>query len=334
MPRRILTLVVGLTLLASASGALGQIQTEANEAAEDLEEAAAVLDSAETQRAVALNDLVTAVAEWNEVVEQQTAVAFEVAELRGEVSARERQTIELREAIRGRVVDAYMAGGSGLLDTMVVADSVSDVATAEVVLDAIARNADSDLESLDVGRSELDELRAELAAEEERLDARGEAVATLVDDLDILFADATGSVTASHAALLEADAEYRRAYELLQEMTALQRATGRGVERWRAIVEHYFPEDRVEQALEVMWCESRGNPKATHPVSDASGLFQFMEQTWGFVAPRVGYEGVSRYDPEANIAGAAWLLNFTIERGHELGDWGRWSCQPTTPDPA
>ncbi len=334
MRRRLLALSAGLILLASAGGALGQIQAEADDAAVQLDDAAALLDSAETQRAVVLNDLVAAVGEWNEVVEQRTAVAFDVAELRGDVSARERQTIELREAIRGRVVDAYMAGGAGLLDTMVVADSVADVATAQVVLDAIGRNSDEDLEALDVGRSELDELRAELAVEEERLSTRSEAVATLVDDLDILFADAAGSVTASHTALLEADTEYRQTYELLQEMTALQRATGRGVERWRPIVEHYFPADRVEQALEVMWCESRGNPKATHPLSDASGLFQFMEQTWGFVAPRVGYEEVGRYDPEANIAAAAWLLNFTIERGHDLGDWGRWSCQPTTPDPA
>jgi peptidoglycan hydrolase CwlO-like protein len=333
MPRRLFAAIVGFALLASAGGAVAQIQAEADKAAAQVDEAAGALAEAETQRAVLLDDLVAAVDQWRHVVEGQTAVAFDVAELRDTVAEHESAAAELRDAIRARVVDAYMTGGVGLLDTFVVADSFTDVATAEFVLDAITRSADDDLEELRRRRRHLDELREELMTEEALLATRNEEIATMVDELDILFADADSAVAASHEALLAADAEYREAYQLLQEMLALQRAVGQGTERWRSIVEHYFPAERVEQALEVMWCESRGNPKATHPLSDAAGLFQFMEGTWEWVAPQAGYGGASRYDPEANIAGAAWLLNWSIEKGHRLGAWGRWTCQPTTQVP-
>jgi hypothetical protein len=333
MRRRLFASVVGFALLASAGGAVGQIQVEADRAAAQVDEAVDALADAEAQRAVVLDDLVAAVTEWTDVVEGQTAVAFGVAELRDTVAEHERAVAGLRDAIRERVVDAYMTGGVGLLDTFVVADTFTDVATAEFVLEAMTRSADADLDELVQSRSDLDELREQLAADEALLATRSEEVATMVDELDILFADADGAVAASHEALLAADAEYRAAYELLQEMLELQRAGGQGTDRWRSIVEHYFPPDRVEQALEVMWCESRGNPKATHPVSGAAGLFQFMEGTWNWVAPQAGYGGASRYDPEANIAGAAWLLNWSIEQEHRLGAWGRWTCQPVTQVP-
>ena len=317
-------------MIITAAGASGQIGEEARQAEARLDDAAAVLGSAETERAVTLNDLVAAMGEWQAVLGRQTEVAFDTAELRSTISAHERRASELKDAVRQRAVDAYMAGGMGILDTVLVADSLTDIATAQIVLDTLGRQASDDLEDLGAEQGQLEELRLTLAAQEDELVARNEAVATLVDDLDILFADATSEVAASHAALLEADAEYRTAYELLQEMTALQRATGAGVERWRPIVEHYFPPERVEQAMEVMWCESRGNAKSSHPVSDASGLFQFMAGTWDWASPQAGFEGASRFDPEANVASAAWLLNWSIETGHRLGDWGRWTCQPTT----
>ena len=222
-----------------------------------------------------------------------------------------------------------MAGGAGLAG-LLSADSVVELAAVEILTETANRRASENLSILEESKDQMEASRQLLATEEDALESQNTDVATLVDELDILFAEASDEVKAAHEALVTADSDYAAAFELLQQMTSLQRAGGRGVERWRPIVEHYFPADRVEQALEVMWCESRGNPKATHPLSDAAGLFQFMEQTWGFVSPRAGWEGASRYDPEANIASAAWLLEFTIERGHDRGDWGRWSCQPTT----
>jgi len=333
MRRPLLATTIWLVVVITAAGASGQIGDEVEEAADRLDAVTAALGAAELQRAVTLDDLVAAIGEWQAVVDQQTSSAFEVAELRSSISDGELRASQLKDQVRQRAVDAYMAGGVGMLDTLLVADSLADIATAEIVLDSLGRRASEDLEVLAAHQDELGELRSVLASQEVALAERNERVSVMIDELDILFADAGSEVAALHTARLAADAEYRQAYELLEEMRALQRANGAGVDRWRPIVEHYFPSDRVDQAMEVMWCESRGNPKATHPTSDAAGLFQFMAGTWDFVSPRAGFGGASRYDPEANIASAAWLVEFSIDTDHRFGAWGRWSCQPLTEVP-
>lgn len=96
-------------------------------------------------------------------------------------------------------------------------------------------------------------------------------------------------------------------------------------EQWRSMVSQFFPSDRVDQALAIIDCESNGNPNAENPYSGAAGLFQFLPSTWASTAPNAGYGGASVFDPEANIASAAWLAN----RYHQLGKpyWQAWSCR-------
>lgn len=97
------------------------------------------------------------------------------------------------------------------------------------------------------------------------------------------------------------------------------------VERWRSLVAEFFPADRVEEALAIINCESNGDPNAYNPYSGASGLFQFLPSTWASTAPKAGYPEASVFDPEANVASAAWLAN----RYQELGEyyWRPWSCR-------
>jgi transglycosylase-like protein with SLT domain len=97
------------------------------------------------------------------------------------------------------------------------------------------------------------------------------------------------------------------------------------VERWRPLVQQFFPGNRVEEALRIIDCESNGDPNAYNPYSGASGLFQFLPSTWASTAPKAGYGGSSVFDPEANTASASWLAN----RYEELGQyyWRAWSCR-------
>jgi hypothetical protein len=150
---------------------------------------------------------------------------------------------------------------------------------------------------------------------------------SLADDLEEQFRAADGSLAQAYTELNEADARYRAA---LTDLEAAQRklATFRGAGQWRPIVERYFPADLVEDALWVMQCESRGNPDATNPVSGAAGLYQFLPGTWAYASAAAGFAGASRYDPEAQIAAAAWLVQQSIRVGHPRGPWGHWSCRP------
>ena len=98
------------------------------------------------------------------------------------------------------------------------------------------------------------------------------------------------------------------------------------VERWRATsleaLSLYGQEHQIERFLRVMQCESRGNPDAFNASSGASGLMQHLENYWPWRAKMAGFEGVSPFDPTANIFTSAWLL---FE--HTAGGWQHWECK-------
>ncbi|MCP4965251.1 MAG: lytic transglycosylase domain-containing protein [bacterium] len=81
------------------------------------------------------------------------------------------------------------------------------------------------------------------------------------------------------------------------------------VARWRPVVDRYFEYDRVDWALRIIECESHGDPQAKNPISSASGLFQHLGSLWPDRAAAAGWKGADVFDPFANIAVAAWLLD-------------------------
>ncbi len=91
------------------------------------------------------------------------------------------------------------------------------------------------------------------------------------------------------------------------------------VERWRPVVEMYFPEDRIEWALRIIACESRGEPDAKNPNSSASGLFQHLARLWPDRTEATGFGDYDVFHPYANVAVAAWLL--------ENGGPSHWVCK-------
>ena len=100
----------------------------------------------------------------------------------------------------------------------------------------------------------------------------------------------------------------------------------RNVEEWRPLVAQYFPAELIDDALKVMKCESKGDPVAYNSRSGASGLFQFIPNTWNWASSNAGWARASPFDPEANIASAAWLTQWSMSRGNS--PWAHWSCKP------
>lgn len=107
------------------------------------------------------------------------------------------------------------------------------------------------------------------------------------------------------------------------------------VERWRTLVEQYWTHvgEPVDYVLQVMWAESRGLAAACNMASGAAGLFQHLPKYWEWrhrEARRWWAErdvtvpaGDNIYDPELNIAVAAWLFT---QQG-----WGAWSATAQYP---
>lgn len=107
---------------------------------------------------------------------------------------------------------------------------------------------------------------------------------------------------------------------------AISRPLKAAVEQWRSLVASYFSPNLVDQALSIIQCESLGDPGAYNPYSGASGLFQFIPGTWAVASVRAGYSGVSVFDPEANVASAAWLASYYQAAGRN--PWTPWHCVP------
>ena len=64
----------------------------------------------------------------------------------------------------------------------------------------------------------------------------------------------------------------------------------------------------VDVALCVAEAESGFEPLAVNPVTEASGLFQFMPSTWGVLSELAGWRGASVFDARANASVAAWTV--------------------------
>lgn len=89
-----------------------------------------------------------------------------------------------------------------------------------------------------------------------------------------------------------------------------------GVEQWRPLVAVWFPPDKVDDALAIIQCESRGDPTATNPVSSASGLWQFLRGWYtGRWSSVVG--SFNPFNPVASMRAAAIV-------SHNGTDWGDW----------
>lgn len=97
-----------------------------------------------------------------------------------------------------------------------------------------------------------------------------------------------------------------------------------GAEAWRPLVERYFAATDVETALCLIWHESRGDPGAVNSSSGASGLFQHLPRYWPERSIAAGWSGASIFDPEANVAVAAWLR---ADGWHHWTPWLRGECR-------
>lgn len=85
----------------------------------------------------------------------------------------------------------------------------------------------------------------------------------------------------------------------------------------RALVVETFPARTRGRAVQVAWCESRFNHRATNSSSGAAGVFQFLPSTWR--RSWNPWRRRSPYDPVANV-----LAALVLSKGGT--NWSQWSC--------
>jgi hypothetical protein len=285
------------------------------------------VDAWAARRGTALDRVVAALFSLEVTNTQLEEAAFQVLGLQDEILDAESRFRYLQDTAEARLVETYMNGtAGGLLSIWSVANFEQSALLEETV--AIAKRADMrELADLTTEREHLRGLQDDYRRAQDELRILREENLDQSHVLEDLFQTIDARYLQSYAGLGEADAGYVQAVSDW-EAAQRRRAARVGVEPWRPLVEIYFPGDQIDSALSVMACESGGNADAVHPTSDATGLFQFLAGTWAFSSVNAGFPGASRFDAEANVAAAAWLVDYSIRSGHPRGAWGHWVCQP------
>ena len=335
--RQILPLVLaGLLLPAVFSRAVPGVraQTEVDRATDEVARAKAeraeaqrMVDEWADRRGTVQDQVMAALFSLEQANTQLERTTFELFDLREEVFDAEARVGHLREITETRAVEAYMNSAASSLFPIWSASNFEQSALLEETAASAQRANLLEVAHLVTERDHLAELQDGYRRNLARLRILREDIESQGHALQQLFAVVDAEYASSYEGLEEADAGYQRAVSE-REAAQRRRAARAGVEPWRSLVQQRFPEDLVEQALRVMRCESGGNPDVVHPESNATGLFQFLAGTWAFASVNAGFSGASRFDAEANVAAAAWLVGYSIRTGHPGGPWGHWVCQP------
>ncbi len=87
---------------------------------------------------------------------------------------------------------------------------------------------------------------------------------------------------------------------------------------WSTLVNQHFKEEDRITAYKIIGCESSGFANAKNQTSTATGLWQFIDKTWGWVSKKLNMTG-SPLDPLTSTRYAAFLKYKTSQ------GWGHWS---------
>ncbi|MEX1093484.1 MAG: transglycosylase SLT domain-containing protein [Acidimicrobiia bacterium] len=344
---------------------VGQTEQEAADAAERAQAATGLVESAVANRTEIELELAATIEHLNLLADELSALSVDLDRISEQLGFADLELAGIQVDIEVRAVDAYMNALSPTGMAVVNSRNVEEaMITGKVVEDVIgARHAE--LGGLVVKKKDLQQLQADFAAQHEAVAAKQAEFDAEVEHLAEVFGQADSAVGDAVRAAAQADIEYRSALDAVTAAKAKEaeeeRQAGNDtttttappgttvttttttvttdpgdggeypwlpppeVEQWRGLVAQHFPSNRVDEALHIMWCESRGDPEAYNPYSGASGLFQFIPSTWASASVSAGYSGASAFDPAANTASAAWLAGEYERLG--LYYWQAWSCK-------
>ena len=344
---------------------VSESEQEAAEAAERAEAATGLVESAVANRTEIELELAATIERLNLLADELSALSVGLDRISEQLGFADLELAGIQTDIEVRAVDIYMSALSPAAMAVVNSRNVEEaMVTGKVVEDVIgARHAE--LGGLVVKKKDLQQLQADFATQHEAVAAKQAEFDAEVAHLAELFDQADSAVGDAVRAAASADVEYRAALDdvsaakakeaeeerqsgnetttttsppgstVTTTTTTVTTDPGDGgaypwtptpeVEQWRGLVAQHFPSHRVDQALHIVWCESRGDPDAYNPYSGASGLFQFIPSTWATASVSAGYPGASVFDPVANTASAAWLAGEYERLG--LYYWQAWSCK-------
>jgi hypothetical protein len=349
-----------LTLVLAPFVANAQVDLEQAESAKD--QADGLVTAALANRTEVEAQLLATLENYQNLAFELSSVSTDLARLSDLIDLTGAALVAARQSVDRQGVEAYMQALSLPGGIVWSSGSIEDAMVAQRTLAILAGVDEDEAAALAVSERDLQALEQQYQAEFRRVESLAVQVDAEAARLQELFTLADLSVALAIGEALAADAAYRSALDEVEEARAAaeeqEREAERGttttvttavatsstapvstttpggisrplkpaVEQWRSLVAAYFDPFMVDQALSIIQCESLGDPNAYNPYSGASGLFQFIPGTWAVTSIKAGFGGSSVFDPEANIASAAWLTSYYGALG--LNPWTPWHCIP------
>ena len=348
-----------------ASAQIDDNQVDLERAEGTKEQADGLVTAALANRAEVEVQLLATLENYQNLALQLSSVSTDLARLSDLIDLTGAALVAARQSVDRQGVEAYMQALSLPGGIVWSSDSIEDAMVADRTLAILAGVDEDEAAALAVSERDLTALDQQYQAEFKNVESLASQVEAEAARLEELFALADLSVAAAIGEALAADAAYRSALDEVEQARAAEeeqeRQAERGttttttaavatsstdvatpvsttipgsiarpikpaVEQWRSLVASFFSPGIVDQALSIIQCESLGDPNAYNPYSGASGLFQFIPGTWAVTSVKAGFGGSSVFDPEANIASAAWLASYY--QGAGLNPWTPWHCTP------
>jgi len=318
-------LLAFITVAVTALPALAQSDEEVRQKAEELDRARDDLAAGRATLGAADAVLFNAIDAYELTAAQLRSAAADLADAEDAVRRNETAAAAARNDRNIVAVSGYIDAIAGAPGTASAIGSINDILIAAELLERITAARAGETDEYESLHARLAESRETLEIDRDRLVTLRIAADAQVETLVALANQAVDTLNTAVVGERVADEAYQDAVDRLE---AARRAITPAALQWEDLVERHFPEALKWEALQVLDCESRGDPFARNAFSGSEGLFQFLAGTWAYSSVGAGYSGSLRTDPEASVAAAAWLVQRSELFNGPNGRWAHWSCQP------
>ena len=219
--RILLVLVVSVSLAAVLTPAVAQTEDDVDRAKGETERRERELEDALADLEMAGDEVDAAVRRYEEINAELQDVVFRLALLADRVSDYERELRLLRDEIRDLAVEAYMSGGTEPL--FFEASTFSELVTGQEVLEQATERSMTRFDRLEATRRELDRVRTDYDAEEDRADELRAEAEGAVAALAVVLDEQEASAAEASGLLATAEDEYRAAVQRLEAERLRQR---------------------------------------------------------------------------------------------------------------
>jgi murein DD-endopeptidase MepM/ murein hydrolase activator NlpD len=303
-PRPILLLLIVCLLAVAPLPASAQTQSDVDNAKENVEQADAAKERAYQELLDANQAVGEAISELEALDEKIQELEYLISRLQGQITDFADQVADLEENARDVVIEAYVAGGTGLVTAAFAAGTIQDLLTSQVLIDNAADRDLAELDLLTAVNRQNDRLKEDLAEREEEVEeARTEQLA-LVAQLE---------TAREHAEAVLANAEENHADMVVRYKEELKQKAEADAARRRA-----------EAAAKAATASGAGLPSSSTPglVCPVAGNAWFID-TWG--AARSGgrtHKGTdmaaARGTPVVAVNGGSIRLNWHALGGRQV----------------